>query len=50
MPAENVYKIPNSMDFVTAASFPVAYGTSHIGLKYKLKLERKKDEKNMHRM
>jgi len=36
---ENVYKIPASMDFVTAAAFPVVYGTSHIGLKEKLRLQ-----------
>ena len=28
------------MDHVSAAAFPVAYGTSHIGLKNKLKLEK----------
>jgi NADPH2:quinone reductase len=27
--AAGVYRIPDSMDFVTAASFPVVYGTSH---------------------
>ena len=27
--ANRVMKIPDSMDYVTAASFPVAYGTSH---------------------
>jgi len=28
----DVLKIPDSMDFVTAAGFPVAYGTSHMAL------------------
>ncbi|AVM75821.1 NADPH:quinone oxidoreductase family protein [Magnetospirillum gryphiswaldense] len=28
----DVHKIPDAMDFVTAAAFPVAYGTSHLGL------------------
>ncbi len=27
--ANRVYKIPNKMDFISAAGFPVAYGTSH---------------------
>lgn len=30
--AEDVFPIPESMDFATAASFPIAYGTSHIAL------------------
>ncbi len=29
---EDVFPIPESMDFATAASFPIAYGTSHIAL------------------
>lgn len=28
----DVHRIPDTMDFVTAAAFPVAYGTSHLGL------------------
>jgi len=35
----DVFVIPDNMDFVNAAAFPVVYGTSHIGLKYKLKLK-----------
>lgn len=31
--AREVYPIPAAMDFETAAAFPVAYGTSHVGLK-----------------
>ncbi len=31
--ADDVVVIPDSMDFVTAAAFPVAYGTSHHGLR-----------------
>jgi NADPH2:quinone reductase len=30
--ADAVVPIPDSMDFVTAAAFPVAYGTSHFAL------------------
>jgi NADPH2:quinone reductase len=30
--AEDVFPIPDAMDFVTAAAFPIAYGTSHIAL------------------
>ncbi|MBI3444029.1 MAG: NADPH:quinone oxidoreductase family protein [Magnetospirillum sp.] len=28
----DVYVLPDTLDFVTAAGFPVAYGTSHLGL------------------
>lgn len=31
-------RLPDSLDFVTAAGFPVAYGTSHLGLKWKANL------------
>ncbi|MEI8395518.1 MAG: NADPH:quinone oxidoreductase family protein [Rhodospirillaceae bacterium] len=30
--AKDVFPIPDSMDFATAAGFPIAYGTSHIAL------------------
>ena len=30
--AATVVPIPETMDFVTAAAFPVAYGTSHFAL------------------
>ena len=30
--AEDVFPIPESMDFAAAAAFPIAYGTSHIAL------------------
>jgi NADPH:quinone reductase len=35
----DVFVIPDNMDFISAAAFPVVYGTSHVGLKYKLKLK-----------
>lgn len=38
-PAENVMVIPDSMDFVTAAGFPVAWGTSHFGLRNRCRLQ-----------
>lgn len=38
-PEADVYKVPDSMDEISAAAFPVVYGTSHIGLKDKLKLQ-----------
>lgn len=34
----DVIRLPESLDFVTAAGFPVAYGTSHLGLKAKAAL------------
>ena len=37
--ANEVYAIPDAMDFETAASFPVAYGTSHVGLKRRAELK-----------
>lgn len=37
--ADNVVPIPDSMDFTTAAGFPIAYGTSHHGLTRKARLE-----------
>src|SRR6516162_504556 len=33
--AATVVPIPETMDFVTAAAFPVAYGTSHFGLTHR---------------
>lgn len=35
LPAPFVVPIPNSMDFTTAAGFPVAYGTAHFALTYR---------------
>ena len=37
--ATSTYVIPQSMTFVEAAGFPIVYGTSHIGLVHKLKLQ-----------
>lgn len=34
-PEECVFVLPEGVDTTTAAGFPVAYGTSHLGLKYK---------------
>ena len=34
-PAATVNVMPDNMDYVTAASFPVTYATSHLGLVYK---------------
>lgn len=35
----DVIPLPEGLDFVTAAGFPVAYGTSHLGLKHKAHLK-----------
>lgn len=35
----DVIRLPDSLDFVTAAGFPVAYGTSHLGLTAKAGLK-----------
>lgn len=37
-PAASVFVLPDSVDDVTAAGFPIAYGTSHLGLKYRAAL------------
>ena len=34
-PEDCVFVLPDNVDDVTAAAFPVAYGTSHLGLKYR---------------
>ncbi len=38
-PAEAVFHIPKSMDAMTAAGFPVAYGTSHVALRHRAQLK-----------
>ncbi len=40
VPVEGVVKLPDRMDFATAAGFPVAYGTSHISLDYRAHLKK----------
>ena len=35
----DVYVIPQSMEYAVAAAFPIVYGTSHVGLKHRLKLK-----------
>lgn len=37
-PADSVFVLPDSIGDDVAAAFPVAYGTSHLGLKYKCAL------------
>lgn len=39
MPAEICIPIPSAMDMVTAAAFPVAYGTAHLALDYRARLQ-----------
>lgn len=39
LPAGIVTAIPDTMDFATAAAFPVAYGTAHFALAYRGKLK-----------
>jgi NADPH2:quinone reductase len=39
LPADRVLAIPASMDFSTAAAFPVAYGTSHGALEWRARLK-----------
>jgi len=31
-PADGIFPLPEGMDFITAAAFPIAYGTSHLAL------------------
>ena len=37
--AGNLIKMPENMDYIVAAGFPSVYGTSHVGLLHKLKLQ-----------
>jgi NADPH2:quinone reductase len=39
LPGDIVTVIPDDMDYVTAAAFPVAYGTAHFALSYRGKLQ-----------
>ena len=39
VPAANLTLVPDDMDWVTAAAFPVAYGTSHVALTYRSHLK-----------
>jgi NADPH2:quinone reductase len=39
VPAAAVIGLPANMDFVTAAGFPIAYGTSHLGLTHRAQLK-----------
>jgi NADPH:quinone reductase len=39
VPARSVIRLPDRMDFVTAAAFPIAYGTSHHALKDRAHLQ-----------
>src|SRR5262249_31192002 len=39
VPAVSVIPIPDAADFVTAAAFPVAYGTSHLALDHRAHLQ-----------
>jgi NADPH2:quinone reductase len=36
--ADDVHVLPEAMDFVSAAGFPIAYGTSHFGLRERCRL------------
>jgi NADPH2:quinone reductase len=39
VPAGNAVRLPQGMDFVTAAGFAVAYGTAHVGLERRARLQ-----------
>ncbi|HLI12222.1 MAG TPA: NADPH:quinone oxidoreductase family protein [Alphaproteobacteria bacterium] len=39
VPASAVFRIPDKMELTTAAAFPVAYGTSHLGLLHRGQLK-----------
>ena len=39
VPQTQVFRLPDGVDDVVAAGFPVAYGTSHFGLKFKTDLK-----------
>ncbi|VBB69635.1 Quinone oxidoreductase [invertebrate metagenome] len=37
--ASDVFRLPDAMNFIQAAGFPIAYGTSHYGLKVRAQLQ-----------
>src|SRR5215470_9647194 len=37
--ADHIFPIPDKMDFVEAAGFPITYGTSHVALVYRARLK-----------
>ena len=39
IPSANAIRVPEGMDFVTAAGFAVVYGTAHVGLERRARLE-----------
>jgi NADPH2:quinone reductase len=39
VPSENAVRIPRAMDFTTAAGFAVVYGTAHVGLEHRARLQ-----------
>lgn len=39
VPADKVFPIPDKMDFIAAAGFPITYGTSHVALTYRAHLQ-----------
>jgi NADPH2:quinone reductase len=39
VPAVQAFVVPKTMDLMTAAGFPVAYGTSHVALRYRADLK-----------
>jgi NADPH:quinone reductase len=39
VPAYMTFPMPDNMDYVTAAAFPIAYGTSHVALDHRGKLK-----------
>ena len=39
MPADHVFRLPAGMDFVQAAAFPISYGTAHVGLEHRARLQ-----------
>ncbi|HEY0570959.1 MAG TPA: NADPH:quinone oxidoreductase family protein, partial [Enterovirga sp.] len=39
MPADHVFRMPAGMDFQQAAAFPISYGTAHVGLQHRARLQ-----------
>ncbi|CAN1515419.1 Qor NADPH,quinone reductase and related Zn-dependent oxidoreductases [Paracoccaceae bacterium] len=39
VPASRLFPLPDQMDFAEAAGFPIAYGTSHLALTHKARLQ-----------
>src|SRR3546814_8649452 len=46
VPADHATRIPDGMDYVNAAAFPIVYGTSHLALTHRVTLRKGAVDRN----